>query len=373
MPGPIIVVAAAIFALLSVCILWFAIDNFVPGQPISRFFGGLTGSKSNTALVMTPAAAQASVPREVNQLITVGDQLLSQSNVDSAIVQYQNAAQLATTNPVPLTRWSRALAFRGQMPDALARAQQAVQRGSSDAEANAQLCRMLTWTGQVNDAIAACDKAIQLDAKNANARAYLAEAYLHARRVPEAQSQVQNAMQLAPQNAEVIRAQAWLLTMQGQKNAALDTWRQTVTLEPDFYFRHYELGEVLRVFFNSPADAVGEYRKSISLYGAYTPAITRLGIALIAVDQPQDAIAQLQRAITLDAENVENYAYLGVAFGKANQCAQAIPYFEQALKMDANNSVAQRGLADCKSGKSPTLSAPAPPQVPLVPPAVTPK
>ncbi|HEX7594364.1 MAG TPA: tetratricopeptide repeat protein [Anaerolineae bacterium] len=370
--GPVIIVAAAVFALVAVLCMWLAVDNFVPGKPISSFFAGLTGSKSTAALTPTPAAGQSAAPREMNALVAMGDQLLLQSNIDSAITQYQNAAQNTPASPIPFTRWSRALAFQGQMQDALDKARGAVQRAPDDAEANAQLTRALAWNGQGNDAIAAGEKAIQLDPKNANAHAFLAEAYLLARRASDAQGQAQTALQLAPQSAEAYRAQAWVLTIQGQKNTALDAWRQTVALEPDFYFRHFELGEVLRVYFSSPADAIPEYRKSISLYGAYTPAISRLGMALIDTNQAEDAIAQFQRAVTLDPNNADGYAYLGVAYGKANQCSAAIPYFEQAIKLDPNNSLAQRGLADCKSGKAPSAPVGTPLPVPLPPPTLVP-
>ncbi len=366
--GPVIIISAAVFAIVAVICMWLAIDNFVPSKPISSFFAGLTGGKSTP----TPVGGQTVASKDVMPLIMMGDRLLMQSNVDSAITQYQSAAQLAPSSPIPLTHWSRALAFKGQMADALDKARQAVQRGPTDADAYAQLCRALIWNGQANDAMVAGEKAVQLDSKNASAHACLAEVYLAVQRLADAQSQAQTAMQLAPQSADSYRARAWVLTIQGNKSAALDAWRQAVTLEPEFYFRHFELGEALRVYFNSPADAIPEYQKSVALYGAYVPAISRLGIALIDTKQPQDAALQLERAITLDPKNADAYAYLGVAFGSEKDCGQAIPYFEEALKLDPNNSLAQRGLADCKSNKAPTAPTPVPPQVPVPPPTLVP-
>ncbi len=370
--GPVIVISAAVFAILAVICMWIAVDNFVPNKPISSFFAGLTGGKATASMTPTPIGGQTVASKDVAPLVAMGDRLLLQSNVDSAITQYQNAAQLAPSSPSPLTHWSRALAFKGQMLDALDKARQAVQRGPTDADANAQLCRALAWNGQASDAMVAGEKAAQLDPKNASAHACLAEVYLAAQRLSDAQSQAQTAMQLAPQSAESYRARAWVLTIQGDKNAALDAWKQTVALEPDFYFRHFELGEVLRVYFNSSADAIPEYQRSVALYGAYVPAISRLGIALIDAKQPQAAAAQLERAITLDPKNAQAYAYLGIAYGSDKDCAQAIPYFEQALKLDPNNSVAQQGLADCKSNKAPSAPPPVPPQVPVPPPTLAP-
>ncbi|MEW5717594.1 MAG: tetratricopeptide repeat protein, partial [Chloroflexota bacterium] len=346
------------------------LDNLVPNKPISSFFAKVTSGSTETTRTPTPTTGAPNIAA----LLAQGDQFLGQSQVDVAITQYQNAAQLAPTNAAPLVRWSRALAFKGLTADALAKAQQAAQRAPNDADAQAQLCRALAWSGQVDDAIKAGERAVQLDQRNVNARANLAEAYLLQKsRMVDAQGAANAALQLAPSSAEAHRAQAWVYTIQNQKESALNEWKQTVTLEPNFYFRHFEYGEVLRLYFNAPADAVAEQQKAVSLYGAYIPAISRLGLALLAAKKPQDAVAPFRRALTLDARSAEAYTNLGLAFGMANQCAQAIPYFEQALKLDANNSAGQRGLADCKSGKPPTLPPVTPLAVPLTPPTVSPR
>lgn len=370
-----LILAAAAVAMIGVVIFWIIVENFVPGKPISNFLNNVTGVKPVATVIpgSITVSSASSVSKDVSTILTMGDQLVMQSQVDGAIAQYQNAASLAPTSALPLTRWARALTFKGQTQDAIAKAQQALQRAPNDAETLAQYCRALIWNGQPGDGIAQCEKAAQLDPKNANAYAFLTEAYLLARRSTDAQARAQLALQLAPQSAEAHRAQAWYLTMQGQKDAALAEWRQTVTMEPSFYFRHFELAEVLRVYFNSPGEAVTEYQTAMSLYGGYIPAVNRLGQALLAVNKPKEAIPQFQRALTLDPGNVDNYVYLGIAFGQSNQCGQAIPYFQQALRLSPENAIAQKGLSECQAGKTPTLAAVPPPQVPLIPPIVAPK
>ncbi len=367
--GPAIVLGAAVVAILAVVVMWLAADTFLPGKPISSFFAGL-GAKPKATVTPTAVSAEAGLPPEVNALVAMGDKLMVQSNVDSAMTQYQSAAELAPSSTVPLVHWSHALAYRGQLQDALSRAQQAVQLGPNDADANAQLCRAQAWNGQMDAAVSSCEKAVQIDNKDSNAHAYLAEAYLLKGRVEDAQSQAQTAVQLGPQSAEAYRSQAWVLTIQGQKSPAVDAWQQTLALEPNFYFRHFEAAEVLRVYFHSSADAVPEYRTALGLYGAYIPAINRLGLALLDTNQPQDSAAQFEHAITLDPGNNDNYVYLGIAFGRMNQCVQAIPYFQQALQVDANNALAQGGLSQCRGGKTPSIPAPPTPTVPLVPPVL---
>lgn len=369
--GPVLILGAAIVALVTVIVFWIVLDFVLPNRPISKFLGGLVGGQPTPTSVAT--ALTPTIGKEVPALIAAGDQFVLQSQMDTAIAQYQSAAQIAPQSALPLTRLARAYAFKGWMADAVNRAQLAVQRAPNDSEAHAQFCRALAWNGQVSDALNVCKNAIQLDAKNANAYAFAAEVNLLARKPAEAAQFAAQALQLAPQNAEAHRAQAWVLTMQGQKELALNEWKQTLTLEPDLYFRHFEYAEVLRVFFNDPVNAVPEYQRALTLYGGYTPTLGRLGIALIAANKPADAIAPLRRALTFEPTNAEHYAYLGVAYGQANQCSQAIPYFEQALKYDAGNTLAQNGLNNCKTNKAPALVLGTPPQVPLTPPVVTPK
>jgi tetratricopeptide (TPR) repeat protein len=364
--GPVVIAGAAFVALLGVIALWIVLDNVVPNRPISRFFAGLLGAPAATPTPAAPAGPN------IAPLLAQGDQLLIRSQIDVAIVQYQNAAQLAPNSAAPLVRWSRALAFKGLMSESLAKAQQALQRAPNDVEVYAQLCRVYAWNGQIDEAVRAGERAVQLDLQNVNARANLAEAYLLARRIVDAQAAANAALQIAPSSAEARRAQAWVYTIQGQKENALNEWRQTIALEPNFYFRHFEYGEVLRLYFNAPEEAVAEHQKAVTLYGAYVPAISRLGLSLLAVNKPQEAIPTLRRALTLDPVS-DAYANLGLAFGMANECSQAIPYFEEALRMDPNNSTAQRGLADCRAGKTPTLQPPQPLEVPITPPIVKPK
>ncbi len=370
MRGPILIGCAALIALVGVLAFWVALDNILPEHPIASLLIGPTPTK--TLPPRTAVATTGGPSTSIASILTSADQMVLQSQFDPAIQLYQMAAQLAPTNPTPLTRWSRALALSGRLADAVAKAHQATQRASGDAEAQAQLARVLLWNGQTDQALAAGEKAIQLDPKSANAHAFLSEIYLAVQRAPDAQKEAALALQIAPQNAESHRAQAWVLTLTGQKETALNEWRQAVVFEPNLFFRHFELAEVSRIYFGSPGDAVPEYQKAINLYGAYIPAHSHLGMALLDANQPQAAIAPLRRAITLDPTNAESSAYLGLAYGRAGNCSQAIPYFQQALQMDANNTVAAKGLSDCSSGKMPSAPASAPQQTPLIPPTLVP-
>lgn len=354
-PTGLYVGVGAIGLVIFLALVLLGIDTIVAGKPITALFARTFGGASSAAL-----PAPTGLPANVIAMITAGDQAFAQGQIDTAIAQYQKATQAVQGSPIPLTRLARVYSYRGSVQDAITRARAASKIATQDAETMAQLCRALTWDGQLDEATKACESAIKLDSKNVNAHAFLTEVYLHTHRNSDAKAQATLALQLGPQYAEAHRAQAWVLTLSGQKELAQAEWNQTMTLEPTLFFRYYEAAEVTRVYYNDPANAIPNYQRALVLYNTYLPAITRLGIAYLNVNQPQNAIPQLRRATTLAPNNTEVIANLGLAYAKSNQCSQAVPYFEQALKIDANNSIAQRGVYECKTGAAPG-PLPAPP------------
>ncbi len=376
----ILIAYAAAVAVLLLFFWQVAMENSSV-RPLSTAPGEESADKPSSIALPRHSAAQVPQPAtgtDAGQLIAAGDDLLLQSKLDSAIAQYQAAAQLALTDPVPLIHWSRALALRGEFHAALAKAHQAIQRAPNDAEAQAQLARVLAWSRAIGDedvtdqAVATGEIAVRLDPMDGIAHAYLADIYLIAKRGALAQAQAQMALQLAPEDAEAHRAEAWVLTIKGEKELALEEWRQTVALTPNLFFRHMEFGEVLRVFFDDPTNAIAEDEKAISLYGDYYPGYSQLGLAYLDAGLPQQAIPQFQRAVTLDPNDDDDLAHLGLALGKTGQCTQAVPYFMQALRIDANNPVAVKGLGACRRGT--IASDPTPrdlaPRGPIIPPTV---
>lgn len=367
-PMALYVGGGAIVLIIFLAAVLFGIDTLVAGKPITTLFARAFGGASSASL-----PPPTGLPANVIAMITAGDQAFAQGQIDTAIAQYQKASQAVTGSPIPLTRLARVYSYRGSIQDAISRARAASKIATQDAETMAQLCRALTWDAQLDEAIKACESAIKLDSKNVNAHAFLTEAYLHARRNSEAQGQAALALQLGPQYAESHRAQAWVLTLSGQKATAQAEWNQTMTLEPTLFFRYYEAAEVTRVFYNDSANAIPNYQRALVLYNSYLPAITHLGMAYLDVNQPQNAIPHLRRATTLAPTDASVLANLGLAYAKSNQCSQAVPYFEQALKLESNNAIAQRGAAGCKAGTPPT-APPAPPAltVPILAPTAIP-
>lgn len=362
--SPYTILAGAIVGgLLIVAVMWLAVDNLVPGKPITSFFGkslgiGAASISSTPSSRGTPLAAGANV----DDLLSVADDLVSKSQFDPGLNQYQTASKLAPNDADVYVRWSRALALAGRIQDAINTAQRATKLDPNSADAYAQLSRALAWSGQADAAVSAGEKAVSLDSKNSNAHAFLAEAYLRGGQEAEAEKQAAAALDGSDSNIDGHRAKGWVALIAGRQDEALSEWHRVVQLAPDTSFYHYEFGQVYAVYLNDPADAIPEYQKAVQLFPPYVPAYIALGSAYLAQNQPGLAILQYQKALTYDPNSNEAYVGLGQGFQKQGRCPQAIPYFQKSLQLNPNTGDALRGLSDCGAlAKGQSVPPPAPP------------
>jgi TolB protein len=365
---PFILLGAVVIGLLLVALMWLAVDNFVPGRPISSFFGRVLGT---TALSQkTPSPRQtptAQGGQNVDNLLRVGDELAAKSQFEPAIAQYQAAAKQAPNEADVYTHWARALSLTGRIGEAIPIAQKATRLDPTSAAALTELTRALSWAGETTPAIKAGEGAVALDPNNATAKAFLAEAYLRAGRSNEAQDMVNQALELDDQNPDTHRAAGWVAILSGRKDEGVGEWNRTIELAPETFLYHYEIGLVFANYLNDPAMAIPAFERAIELYPPYIPSYTALGRAYLTSNQPGPAILQFQKALTLDPKSGDAFLGLGQAFQLSQKCPQAIPYFQKALELDKNLVAATKGLEDCgvlAKGSAPQIE---PTQVALAP------
>ncbi len=358
---PFILIGAVLIGLALVALLWLAVDNFIPGKPISNFFGRALGAQTNarpTAVRQTPVVQGG---QNVDNLLRVGDELAAQSQFEPALAQYQAAAKYAPNEADVYTHWARALALTGRIGEAITTAQKATRLDPTSAKAFAELTRALAWAGQTDPAINAGEKAISLDKENATAHAFLAEAYLRAGRTNEAQQSVDTALELDDTNPETHRVAGWVAILSKRNDDGVGEWNRVIELAPDIFLYQYELGLVFANHLNDPEMAISAFQKAIDLYPPYIPSYIALGRAYLAANQPGPAILQFQKALTLDPKSSDAFLGLGQAFQLQQKCPQAIPYFQKALELNKELALASKGLEDCGAiakGSAPPQAAP---------------
>lgn len=357
---PFILIGAVVIGLALVALLWLAVDNFVPGKPITTFvarsFGGSPARP--TAVRNTTPVVQGG--QNVDNLLRVGDELSDKSQFEPAIAQYQAAAKYAPNKADVYTHWARALSLTGRISEAITTAQKATRLDPTSSKAYAELTRALAWAGQTQPAINAGEKAVELDKENATAYAFLAEAYLRAGRTADAQQSVDTALEKDDTNPETHRAAGWVAILSKRNDDGVGEWKRAIELAPDIFLYQYEFGLVYANHLNDPEAAQPAFQKAIELYPPYIPSYIALGRANLATNQPGPAILQFQKALTLDPNSSDAFLGLGQAFQLQQKCPQAIPYFQKALDLNNGLSLASKGLEDC--GAIAKGSSPAQPQ-----------
>ncbi len=363
---PFILLGAVVIGLALVALLWLAVDNFVPGKPISTMISRSLGSSSVRPTVVRPTP-QIAGGQNVDNLLRVGDELAAKSQFEPAIAQYQAAAKYSPNKADVYWHWARALALTGRIGEAITQAQKATRLDPTSANAFAELTRAYAWAGENSGAISSGEKAISLDGENATAQAFLAEAYLRAGRNNEAQQTVDKALELDDLNPETHRVAGWIATLSGRKDEGVGEWNRVIELAPDVFLYHYEFGLVYANHLNDPEMAIPSFEKAIELYAPYIPSYIALGRAYLASNQPGPAILQFQKALTLDPNSTDAFVGLGQAFQLQQKCPQAIPYFQKALDLNKKLSSATKGLEDCGALAKGTSPEVAPTQAVIVP------
>lgn len=364
---PFILLGAVLIGLALVALLWLAVDNFVPGKPISTLVARTLGQTNARPTVAHPTP-QIQPGQNVDNVLQVADGLADKSHFEPAITAYQAAAKQSPNDADVYTHWARALALTGRINEAIATAQKATKLDPTSSKAYAELTRALAWAGQTNPAITAGEKAISLDKENATAHAFLAEAYLRAGRTSDAQASVDTALELDDTNPDTHRAAGWVAILSKHNDDGVGEWKRAIELAPDIFLYHYEFGLVYANYLNDAEMAIPEFQKAVDLYAPYIPSYIALGRAYLATNQPAQAILEFQKGSSLDDKSSDAYLGLGQAFQMQQKCSQAIPYYQKALDLNKDLALASKGLEDCGAiAKGSAQAQPAPTDVNIAP------
>jgi protein O-mannosyl-transferase len=127
-------------------------------------------------------------------------------------------------------------------------------------------------------------------------------------------------------------------------------WTRAVACTSQNYTAHYSLGVTLQVA-GALDQAIDEYRKSLAIRPDYAEAHGHLGIALQQRGQLDEAIAEYRRALAIMPDYADAHNNLGAALQQTGKLDEAIEHFRQALK--ANPYLAEvhgnlaKALLDC--------------------------
>ena len=152
--------------------------------------------------------------------------------------------------------------------------------------------------------------------------------------IARARTEFEKAVRLAPNDAEAQSALGWVLTAQGEPDAAVAHLRAAIKARPGFVDPRLILAGVLSLQ-GKPAEAEQEARAAVKIAPGNAEAHRTL--AKILSQQPGDeALSEMRRAVELAPERADLRDDLGNILAQRNQFADAEISFKEALRLQPN-------------------------------------
>jgi protein O-mannosyl-transferase len=132
----------------------------------------------------------------------------------------------------------------------------------------------------------------------------------------------------------------YVLFQKGRVDEAIDHFRQTLQVDPNYKDAHYNLANALLQKGNVD-EAIVQYREALQLKPDHAQALINLGNALRQTGQADEAIIQYQKALQADPDNVAAGNNLGIVLFQKGRTDEALTQFQKVLQINPNNADAR--------------------------------
>jgi tetratricopeptide (TPR) repeat protein len=161
-------------------------------------------------------------------------------------------------------------------------------------------------------------------------------------RLSQAQVKYRQILELAPKNPDALHLLGLIAHQTGRLEVAVDLISTAVNIKPSASM-YYNLGVAYQAQGNMDA-AVASYRNALSLQPDYAEAHSNLGAALQVQGRPDAAIESLRRAISFRPDDAGAHSNLGVAFQAQGQLDAAVESFRRALRIKPDHAETHSNL-----------------------------
>lgn len=131
----------------------------------------------------------------------------------------------------------------------------------------------------------------------------------------------------------------------GEKAEAMEYFRRTVALKPDYADGHNNLGNVLRDF-GRHEEAAAAYRRSIAIRPDQPQAHYNLATALVSLGEGDAAAASFRRAIMLKPDYAAAHFSLGNLLTHAGRVNEAITCFRRSVELRPDHAEGHNALGN---------------------------
>jgi tetratricopeptide (TPR) repeat protein len=199
-----------------------------------------------------------------------------------------------------------------------------------------QLVEVLLATGRTSAAEQEARRILKMDERNVGAMVNLATAYHQAGRNELARMVLENARQIAPGDASVWGRLGFVELALGERDRALEAFRQAAALRADYPEAHVNYGAMLVEAEDWPG-AVRELELAVRLAPASAAARTNLGNAYRGARRFEPAQKEYERALLLAPANPDPWFNLALLYldgeapgvAAADRLERSLSYFDK--------------------------------------------
>ena len=123
----------------------------------------------------------------------------------------------------------------------------------------------------------------------------------------------------------------------GMLDKAIEAYKKTISLKPDFAEPYYNMGNVLKNH-GKLDEAVAAYKKAILLKSNYGKAYNNMGLVLQGQGKIDESIEAYNKSISLNPNSAETFNNLGIALQHQRKLDEAIEAFKTALSLKPDSA-----------------------------------
>ena len=236
--------------------------------------------------------------------------------------------------------WSRAQDYFGR----------ALQIHPHYADLHFHLALAYRATKQDEVALVYLNKALNINANYAKAHLYRSLICYERGARPEALVALMRALELEPGYCTEAFTRGMAYHEAGDFLAALQAFEQITHTDIDDILFHFKLADDLyrRGLYD---DAVGEYRKALSLNPNYADIRNHLGISLSALGLESQAITEFEQALVINPKFVDAMLNLAMTLRDSGRGDEAHAWFTRSLEIEPENPIATENLRASASAR----------------------
>lgn len=257
---------------------------------------------------------------------------------DQSLVELNTALSQGYAAPLEIYKIRWLLNFQKKNLDAaLADAQKGLQLAPTDAAFNLAIGEIYLAKNSYDEALAAFQQALRLEAKNADINYFIALTYQN---LGDSEKQQTFANEAVKQNTKYPGESYFLVGDALQKsknyNEAIEAYRKTLTVKPDYYAAYQNLADIFRRQ-NRFAEAAEIAKKGVETFPNDANLYIDLSRYYSLSDRSALAIGAAQQAVKLMPTNYVAYTSLCRAYYEDKQFESALEACNSALKLSPND------------------------------------